>query len=93
MTAPLIIMAVFFRGLDASLGKLIGIATIAYFALALIEMSMFGAMIGGMIGIAAGFVLFFGSSGANGAGEAFLLKLLYGGLLFIAMMFVLTPPF
>lgn len=92
MTIPTI-LAVYGRGLDAKLGTLIGASTVVYFALKMIEYSMIGMRLGAMVAIAAGFILFYGSTAWNGAGEAFLLKLLYLGLMFFAGMLILVPPF
>lgn len=93
MTAPLTILAVYGRGLDANLGTLIGIGTIGYFALKMIEYSMLGMRLGAMTAIGAGFILFYGSTVWNSPGSAWLLKGIYIALMFFAGMLILVPPF
>lgn len=84
------ILATFFpTGSDARISKLVGLATVAYFALSVAEYTLLGTV----VAISAGFVLFFGASRYNSNIESVVVKLLYFGLMFVAMMFILVPPF
>lgn len=83
------ILATFFpTSIDARISKLIGIATIAYFALSVAQYTVLGSV----VAIAAGFVLFYGANKYNSNLESWAVKMLYLILMFIAMMFILRPP-
>lgn len=78
-------MAVFFRGTNAALGRGVGLFSILIALMALAD----GFVIGGILIAVAGAMLFLFESGRNSPAYSFGLMILYFGLVFVALMFIL----